>query len=190
MDFVLDEETNDAIAVLTRSGFYDRETIMEIVCQEMFGPGEVDEAAVGKAIDAEMRALAAERATWPEVTDCDRLDEAFGALNARNIIALQNAGYTQSDGYDDFQEAYARHPKKASVIGYCFYHGQDLERAVRGEGLWLAFGPVDPKREATDGPKVGAIIRDELQRVGLPVEWDGTFGQRISVPRFKWQKRA
>jgi hypothetical protein len=38
---MLDEETKDTIWVLSRSGFYDPETIVEIVCKEMFEPGEM-----------------------------------------------------------------------------------------------------------------------------------------------------
>lgn len=120
---------------------------------------------------------------WPDVTDCDRLDAVFSALSSKGIVTLQNAGYTQSDGHSDVAEAYHDHPHKDRLIGYCFYHGQDLERAVVGEGLYLAFGPMDASREASEGPSIGALIAEELRRGGLEVVWDGTFDQRIFVPR-------
>jgi hypothetical protein len=186
---MLDDETTDAINVLARSGFYDEDEIIEIVCESMFEPGEVNEAEVSEAVDAAFDALEEEQKSWPEVTDCDRLDEAFDAIDARGVIALQNAGYTQSDGFDDFQEALEEHPKPETVKGYCFYQGQDLERAVLGDGLYLAFGPVDSDKEAADGPAIGKIVREELERAGFKVEWDGTFAQRIFVPKIKWQRR-
>src|SRR6185295_1242458 len=97
------------------------------------------------------------------------LDTAFAAINKRGVIAMHNAGYTQSDGYDDFREAYSQHPNQRSILGYCFYHEQDIQRAVRGGGLYLAFGPVDPDDEETKGREVGNIIREELERAGLKV---------------------
>lgn len=173
---MLEQDLLDDIAALVRSGFYDKEELLEIVCDEMHAPGDVDPDAVADAIDAAMEDLEDAKLTWPEVTDCDRL-------------ALENAGYTQSDGYEDFRDAYESHAAKEGVVGYCFYHGQDLARAVRGEGLMLAFGPVDPSEEATKGHDVGVLVRTELERAGLRVVWDGTHTQRIHVPDFVWRRR-
>ena len=78
---MLDEEAKDAIAVLTRSGFYEPETIVEIVCEDLFEPGEADEAEVSAIVEGEFRTLEREKTTWPAVTDCDRLDQAFEAID-------------------------------------------------------------------------------------------------------------
>jgi hypothetical protein len=174
---------------LVRGGFEERARIIEILCEEMYAPGELDEADVIAAVDAAFTALAQDKATWPATTDCDRLDGVFAALNARGIIALQNAGYTQSDGYDDIRESYRGHSDRDTVIGYCFYHGQDLERAVQGEGLYLAFGPMDAKKEETEGPRIGAVIVEELTRAGFAVKWNGSFAQRICIPAIDWKRR-
>lgn len=186
---MLEAEVLEEISTLVRSGFYDKDRLMPIFLEEMYEPGELDEASVAAAIDAATEEWNQEKKQWPAVTDCDRLDNAFAAINKRGVIALQNAGYTQSDGHDDFRAAYGQHPNKSEVIGYCFYHGQDLERAVRGGGLYLAFGPTDPAAEDTQGPQVGTIVREELERVGLKVDWDGTFAKRMHVPHLIWQKR-
>jgi hypothetical protein len=177
------------ISGFVRSGFYGKPELMGIFCEELYTPGELHPEAVSAAIDTAIADWEAEKGTWPAVTDCDRLDSAFAALNQRGVIALQNAGYTQSDGYDDFREAYGEHPNPKSVRGYCFYHGQDLQGAVHGKGLFLAFGPADPKDETTGGTEVGNMVREELERVGLTVEWDGTFDKRIQLPEFVWQRR-
>lgn len=182
-------ETHEEISALVRSGFYSKDDLMPIFCEEMYAPGELIPEEVSAALDNEFERLAAEQHSWPAVTDCDCLDEAFLAINSRGVIALQNTGYTQSDGYDDFVEALHEAPDEAAVLGYCFYHGQDLARAVRGGGLYLAFGPTEPEDEATKGPVVGRIIQEELSRAGLPVEWDGGFSTRICIPRIKWQRR-
>jgi hypothetical protein len=187
---MLAPETLDQIWRLVRSGFCDKDELMEVVCEELYAPGELSEDEVSEALDREFAQWEAEKASWPAETDCDRLDRAFEALWQRGIIALQNAGLTQSDGYDDVQEAYSDVDDEDAIIGYCFYHGQDLEGAVRGEGLYLAFGPADPKDEETQGPVIGRIVCEELQRAGFNVEWNGTFGQRIFIPRIRWQRRG
>jgi hypothetical protein len=185
----LSPETLREIDGLVRGGFEERARIIEMLCEEMYAPGELDEAEVVAAVDAAFASLARDKASWPAITDCDRLDQAFAALNARGIIALQNAGYTQSDGHDDVMQSYDEHSDRGHVVGYCFYHGQDLERAVHGEGLYLAFGPIDARNEATEGPRIGAIIVEELKRAGFTAQWDGTFGQRICVPAIDWKRR-
>jgi hypothetical protein len=182
-------DTLGEIDAEVRGGFETRERIIEIFCGEMYAPGELDPAEVEAAVDSAIAAHKAEQTTWPAVTDCDRLDGVFDALNPRGVLALQNAGYTQSDGYHDFREAYHASPDAERVIGYCFYHGQDLERAVQGGGLYLAFGPVDPQGEATTGPRIGSIVVEELRRAGFDVRWDGTFNQRIYIPLFDWKRR-
>lgn len=182
----LDAEVIDEIDVRVRGGFDDRARIAEIICDEIYEPGQVDRDEVESEISRAFAAKREARKNWPSTTDCDRLDAALAALTTKDIIALQNAGYTQSDGYDDVMQACEGLP---GAVGYCFYHGQDLDRAVRGHGLYLAFGPIDPALERTEGPRVGALIVEELQRQGLRVEWTGTFDQRIFVPEIDWKKR-
>ncbi len=185
----MDNEVQRHIWRLVRSGFYEKRHIVEIDCEEIHEPGTHDKDEVAAAVQREVEALLEEQKSWPQVTDCDRLDEVFEALNQQGVIALQNAGNTQSDGYDDVREIYGEAGEPSGYMGYCFYHGQDLERAVQGEGLWLAFGPLKPESEKTEGPTVGALIVKELELKGLRVKWNGTFGQRIFVENLEWKKR-
>jgi hypothetical protein len=182
-------ETLEEISAFVRTGVYDKSQLMTIFCEEMYEPGELDPDEVSSALDAEFERHSIEKKSWPSVTDCDRLDAAFQAINGRGVIALQNAGYTQSDGYDDFIEAYENSPNPDAVLGYCYYHGQDMDRAVRGGGLHLAFGPAKPSDEASQGPNVARMIREELERAGLSDSWDGSFNKRIYIPQIVWQRR-
>lgn len=186
---MLEAETQTEIASMVRSGFYDRSRLIEVFTEEMYAPGELDAKDVVSAIDAQFTEYEKEKLSYPAITDCDRLDAAFARMNERGVIAIQNAGYTQSDGHDDVGEVYSQHPDKESFLGYCFYHGQDLERAINGGGLYFAFGPVDPADEQTVGVDVGNIVREELEHAGLAVDWDGTFEKRLRVPKLNWQKR-
>ncbi|MDF7801061.1 hypothetical protein P4C99_16410 [Pontiellaceae bacterium B1224] len=185
----MDEEIEEEITLWVRMGFNSSEELLEIFCEEMYEPDELDEKEVKTTIRLVREQILLEQVNWPTRTDCDRLDSVFDRLNSQNIIALQNAGYTQSDGYSDITEAFHDSVTKSEIQGYCFYHGQDLERAVRGEGLTLSFGPIDPNREELDGPIVGTIIVQELEKEGFIVKWDGTFGQRILVENLDWKKR-
>ena len=185
----LSPEILGQIEEFVRRGFETRDEIVEIFSEELYRPGELDAAEVASAVDAALAVLESEKATWPSLTDCDKLDNAFTALGARGIVGLQNAGFTQSDGYEDFRDVYENLPRRDKIIGYCFYHGQDLERAVKGQGLHLAFGPADPKNEEVEGPRVGAVIIEELARAGFVAQWNGTFGHRIFVPKIDWKRR-
>ena len=173
-----------------RSGFYRRDDLVPIFCEEMYALGELVPEEVAATIDLEFQKLAIEQQSWPATTDCDRLEAAFLAISSHNIIALQNAGFTQSDGYEDFVQVLNKTPDKDAVLGYCFYHEQDLQRAMEAGGLYLAFGPVRPHDEATSGLEVGRIVEEELVEAGFSVEWNGTFSQRIYIPQIHWQRRS
>jgi hypothetical protein len=91
------------------------------------------------------------RRLGPLVTDCDRLDDGFGALVGRGLVALQTAGHTRSDGYDGVMKAFRNRTDAQSVIGYCFFHGPDLKWAVAGGGLYIALGQLTRETNKSRG---------------------------------------
>src|SRR5262249_28094424 len=109
---MLSSETIAEIRAQVRCGCYDKERLMAVFCEEMYEPGELSPGEVSDALDREFQQFEFEKASWPPVTDCDRLDRAFEAIRKRGLIALQNAGYTQSDGQSDVSEAYAASQNK------------------------------------------------------------------------------
>ncbi|MDR3417001.1 MAG: hypothetical protein P4L83_12515 [Nevskia sp.] len=173
---------------LVWSGFYDEDEVCDIVLEEIFEPGEIDGEWVEQRVREEFERKAEQESAWPAVTDCDRLDQAFDDLNDERIIALQNAGYTQDDGIDDITEVYRElGGEESEVEGYCFYHGQDLERAVDGQGLLLSFGDILGDNER--GLEVGHRIAEVLVRHGIEVSWSGTIDERIELPSIVWRRR-
>ena len=186
----LEQDILDAISRHVRGGFETPADIVRIVLETVDEGAAVDRDEVDAVVAAAFRSQRRAQAAWPAVTDCDRLDAAFAALEARGIIALHYAGYTQSDGYDEVVEAVHALAEPPRAIGYCFYHGQDLERAVDGGGLRLAFGPIDPNREPDEGPRIGRMIVDALADAGLESAWNGSFQQRIDLPRIDWKRRG
>lgn len=171
------------------SGFYSSQDIEEILCEEVFEPGQINVDWVRTCIDHEFATKLEQEMEWPGKTDCDRLDEVFAALEELHIIALQNAGYTQSDGMEDVSAEWrTRGGEKSGIAGYCFYHGQDLERAVKGEALHLTFGDIGGDDEK--GVGIGKVICWTLIEHGFGVVWDEDIKTRIQIRGIDWKRRT
>ena len=168
-------------------GFESKEDVLQMIEDLIRDEGEADGNMLQKVAASEFqKKLAAER-TWPVSTDCDRLDDAFVDLNGHGIIALHKTGMTMSDGHEDVSAA-LHERGRAGVMGYCFYHGQDLERAVQGMGLYLAFGDL---KDTDEGKvRVGELIKSTMERHGLGVSWNGEPDTRLHVEKMDWKRRA
>lgn len=186
-----ESEITEVLRYWIWSGFYSEDEVQEMIDDLLEEEAEegvlVDEEELRDHISAEFERKMDAEADWPDVTDCDRLDAVFAALEDEGICAIQNAGYTLSDGLSDV--AQALHERgTAHYYGYCFYHGQDLERAIDGEGLTIAFGDLD------DNPvkmvRVGEAVVAALEEAGFETSWDGTADKRIDVTKIDWKRRG
>jgi hypothetical protein len=173
-----------AIKVWVWSGFYEPGEVQEMIGDLL--EGDEDEAMLRASVAPEFKQKQAAEQTWPAETDCDRLDAAFADLSDAGIVALHNAGYTMADGISDVAEV-LHSLGRDGIRGYCFYHGQDVERAVAGGGLNIAFGDVndDPAKSAG----VGTAIKQVLEQHGFQVTWDGDIATRLNIPVFDWKRR-
>src|SRR5690606_16569406 len=82
---------NDYARVQRRAGFLDAEALLADVTRiaaEDVDPESAQRLA-REAIAAAESAYEAEQATWPDVTDYDRLQAAFAELERRGIVVLQ-----------------------------------------------------------------------------------------------------
>lgn len=180
-----EQHVADSIAQWVWSGFYTRDDIEHMMDDIVDDDCDVDE--LRSLIGPKLREKQKAERSWPALTDCDRLDKVFYDLHEQGICALANAGYTKSDGYSDVAEAVADAPD-GHYTGYCFYHGQDVERAIEGYGVMLAFGDLGD--DDARGLQVGLVIADALRQAGFQVDWDGTMQTRINLPVFDWKRRA
>jgi hypothetical protein len=166
------------------SGFYDVEEVQAFI-GDLF-EDDATEAMLRAAVDPEFAKKRAAEQSWPEETDCDRLDAAFADLSDAGIVALHNAGGTMADGINDVAEVLDSLGRDG-IHGYCFYHSQDVEDAIDGLWLQIAFGDVN------DDPQKSAAVAKTIQRVleqhGFKVEWDGDIGTRLKIPAFDWKRR-
>jgi len=184
-------EAIDAVRHYVWAGYDDEDEVFGLVDEDvLFESDGEHEAWLRTAIKREFRKKQAAERTWPEVTDCNRLDRAFEVLNKEGILAQHKAGYTQQDGLEVVERLYAEASGEQSDIGgYCFYTIQDMEGAMWGEvGLWLAFGRFSGDSEK--GVAVGRQVRDILTRFGFAVVWDGSIESRLLLSGFRWQRRS
>lgn len=185
-------ETGLTIRNSVWSGFETQSEITQFLTEEYFLPDIVSEAD-RQWIREETAGLFEEKReeekTWPKETDVDRLEAAFAQLEKVDIIALHNAGVTQSDGRSDAGEEYhARKDEGLRSRGFVFYHRQDIDGALVGGDLYIAFGAFE------DADNMAPIIAREATAVlgehGLKAEWNGDVGQRIRISPFLWRKRG
>ena len=171
------------------TGEYDADEIPWLI-EDSLGVGDVvDQGWLRDVIAAELAAKLEAEQAWPAVTDCDRLDRAFQALQRQGIIALHRAGFTQSDGLEEVEDDYHEAGGAASdYAGHCFYTEQDQQRALDGSGMYIGVGHLSG--EDAKGVEVGRRLRAALEAEGLTVEWDGSIGRRLFVKGFRWQRRS
>lgn len=176
------------------SGFFSKKQVFDALADEISSAAELaPEAGKLRGYTAKRwAAREAEERTWRERTMNDAIDDAFAAMNQAGLVALQNAGWTNTTGWEDAWDEYrARSERGPAPRGAVFYHYQSLERGVQGEGLMLNFGCF---HEADDGdPEGNARIAAEACRIlaahGVPTRWDGDPGCKIEIPPFVWRRR-
>ena len=172
------------IDIQARSGFADLDTIFDDL-QEIV---EDEKLNYHSGWRTEMEgALAKQRtreAGFPKVTANDRLTSAFAAMNAQGLIALEDAGYTQSDGWGDLGELY--HEGGRTAKGGVFYHRQDVEGVLFGVGLNIRFGGFGENDNAV---AIGRKAVEILRQHGFDPIWDENPDRTIELPPFEWQRR-
>src|SRR5262245_38512337 len=96
----LSEEIRYGIWWRVEAGFQSRDEIIAAVVAdwEDYTPRQELEPAVRRITDELIAEHLREQATWPAVTDYDRLDAAFAELDASGILARQNYEQTLTSG--------------------------------------------------------------------------------------------
>lgn len=163
-------------------------SIEELARHELRG----DREAVAQVLEYTRRRFEerrAEEAGWTGPSTNDAIDRAFEELTRNGILALQNAGGTLSDGWSVVADAVE--DSFEEVRGATFFHAQDVERAVQGGPLMLAFRALedDPARHDEASLAIAREVRETLARHGVQTEWNGSVETRIEIPPFEWRKR-
>lgn len=173
-----------------KSGFHSLEDIidetLELVEDEAL-ESEISEDWIRKSIQRECEKHESESKTWQHPTDTERLHQVFDSLCKENIVALHDAGYTKQDAIYDVQDIWQDiEDGGGKPIGYCYYHGQDLERVIQDSVLYLGFYG-EKENNDKEAIIIGHKIVKALTQAGFTVNWNGTASKRIEVVDFNWQ---
>lgn len=182
------EALRDVVWEQVARGEFDFDEVVEAAVEYLDGEndGEARERRYAAAREVTVTAFTAhaqaQQAWGAGLLDPDRLRAAFRALDAAGIIARADFACCQNCGFsaigDEIREGETRR-------GFAFCHRQDIENALRGGGVYLAFGSF---AEDTTAEEVAIEIVQTLTRYGFEPKWTGDAGRRIFVP-MTWRVR-
>jgi hypothetical protein len=190
-------DTHGRIHDLAWGGFHTYAEIEEIITDEYLDPdtlNDEDRAWISAEVARQRTTKREAEASWPALIEYDRIEAVFEKLRGEKYIALHNAGTTLSDGHDDVQEIWRAAGRfESGIRGCCFYHAQDVDRAVHSGKLNLAFsGAMIPEAEQRDENTraVARHVMGLLRSAGFIAEWSGDTHTRIEVDVGMWRKRS
>lgn len=100
-------------------------------------------------------------------------------------IVTSLSGFDAQESADDAHAAAVEMQRGGSPVrGYLYVHQQDLERVVFTGQLMVGFGSMSG--DDGDAAEVARTAQTVYRAAGLPVEWDGTPGRRLSLSPFQW----
>jgi len=194
----VDEDLRSELDVMVRGGYQSRDEILEAIAELAAGEGaDLDDAELARTVDLVIAGLRVEARTWPQETDNNRLDQAFARLTAAGLIARQDFACCTSCAHAEIWDE-VTDPR--DWRGYVWFHRQDMERAVVGDGLYLGFGGREERSRLQrlfggrangtreDSATIGHEIVQALAGAGLPAVWDGKVDHRILIEPFEWRR--
>ena len=168
-------------------GFDDVTTILENI-QDMFYDVEDFDAKWLHAVISEQFGLHQKVSQeWKQPTDFDRLRTVFDQLNKEKIVSLHKVGFTRQDAEHDCREIIDELAALGiKAKGYCYYHIQDLERAMDENILFIGYDSIDYNDEiAIDIAKRILVL---LEENGFQTSWNGSVETRLKIEDINWQK--
>ncbi len=182
------EEATEQLEKDIQFGFENAEELFESISEMFYDDEDFDENWLKLEIKQKLEQHQAESINWESPTDFERLVNAFDELNKSKIISLHKAGYTRQDSISDCLEILSElKENQVSVKGYCYYHTQDLERAIGDEEM-LYIGYDSYNREDKLALEVAHKVVDVLKKNGFNVKWNGSLEKRIEILDINWKK--
>ena len=174
MDEDLVDEIDYMIELLTKSGFFSTEEIVEIL-EDQFIEEEIDFAGY----DISLKDSSNE--------NFSKLENAFVKLADEKVIAIHNCGFDIEEGVGDaFELQVHLLNNKFHADGFCFYTFEDVEESVWDNVLKITFG--DFENDEAKALDVGKTVAKYLKDEGFTLEWDETVNNQIEINPFKWDK--
>ena len=174
MDPDLVEEIDYLIELLTKSGFFSVEEIIEIL-EDQFIEEEIDFS------NHEISLIDSSNENF------SKLEKAFKKLASENIVAIHNCGFDIEEGVSDaFELQVHLLNNKFEAKGFCFYTFEDVEDAVFDDELKITFG--DFENDEAKALEIGKAVARTLKDEGFTIEWDETVNNQIEIDPFNWDK--
>lgn len=169
------DEIEYMIDLLTKSGFFSQDEILEIL-EDQFIEYEIDFSEFDISPNDFNN------------NNFSVLEKTFKKLSEKAIICVHNCGYDFKEGVDDIYELYVHLiNNKYSALGFCFYTFEDVEQAIESDILKLTFG--DFQRDENKSLEIGEIVYQKLIDAKFKVNWDNTVNSPIEIINFKWDKK-
>ncbi|ALT69390.1 DUF6891 domain-containing protein [Methanobrevibacter millerae] len=169
------DEIEYMIDLLTKSGFFSQDEILEIL-EDQFIEYEIDFSEFDISPNDFNN------------NNFSVLEKTFKKLSEKAIICVHNCGYDFKEGVDDIYELYVHLiNNKYSALGFCFYTFEDVEQAIERDILKLTFG--DFQRDENKSLEIGEIVYQKLIDAKFKVNWDNTVNSPIEIINFKWDKK-
>ena len=169
------DEINDMISLLTKSGFFSKEEISEIL-QDQFIEEDVDFSEFDISLNNFNN------------KNFSELEEIFKKLANESIICVHNCGYDFIEGVEDIFELYVHLINNGySAEGFCFYSFEDVEEAIEDNILRITFG--DFKKDENKSLEIGRTVYRYLSDADFELEWDETVNSPIEITDFTWDKK-
>jgi len=205
----LRESLRERILGEVRLANLDEEDILTL-CQEVYiedeCPDEEWELFVdfsAEVINETIDRIETEKQSWPEETDCDRLDRVEAALRERGILLWQVSpccdtcsGAELPDRIDVINDRFPGFREK--VRGYSFFIEQNMPEMLAESteiSVYMAYGwfaPEDAEISEAEYEKqalaIGREVCECLREQGFEADWDGDFSRKIGVT-LNWQRR-
>lgn len=168
------DEIEYLIDVLTKSGFFSIDEVLEIL----------EDQFIEENVDFSQFNISSNKF---ENRNFKRLENVFGLLANENVVAIHNCGYDIEEGVGDAFELFVHlRNNKYNPDGFCFYTFEDVEEAILDKKLKITFGDFEgDENKALD---IGNIVNDCLKSQGFEINWDGTINNQIEIVPFEWDK--
>lgn len=170
----LAEEIDYLVDLLSKSGFFSQEEILEIL-EDQFIEEDLDFSQIDIHLSESSN------------INFNKLEVVFTSLARENIVAIHNCGFDIEEGVADAFELFV-HLKnnKFNPDGFCFYTFEDVEDCLAESYLNITFG--DFENDENKALEIGKTVANSLNDVNFEIEWDETINNQIKINHFEWDK--
>lgn len=174
IDSDLTEEIDYLVDLLSKSGFFNQEEILEIL-EDQFIEEELDFSQIDISLNDSSN------------INFNKLENVFIDLARKDIVAIHNCGFDIEEGVADAFELFVHlRNNKFTPEGFCFYTFEDVEDCLFDNNLKITFG--DFENDENKALEIGKTVANSLKDVNFEIEWDETINNQIVINPFEWDK--